>query len=279
MPSKGAELDLLFGVKPGINYAAAIANYVDPAQAGTGGIDFLTDIAAVLGQPRDQAWATFKGLPQARQQLLVNRAFLDFLIQVGKDFKNPDSPYFGQNARAYTAISTLFPAGYGYTDNSLSVAGKAAPKIATGRFNVAASVLETQMGGDVNILGPGGGITVGHSSLDTLSPSQEGILTLGGGAIRAFADASILVNQSRIMTQQGGDIGLFTANGDISAGAGPKTYVSSPALGEICTLGGYCYINPQGLVTGAGIAALVTLPGQDPTKSNVTLVAPRGTID
>ncbi|MEI4573086.1 hypothetical protein WAC47_28665, partial [Klebsiella pneumoniae] len=81
-------------------------------------------------------------------------------------------------------------------------------------------------GGDVNILGPGGGITVGHSSLDTLSPSQEGILTLGGGAIRAFADASILVNQSRIMTQQGGDIGLFTANGDISAGAGPKTYVS-----------------------------------------------------
>ncbi|MFN5278179.1 filamentous haemagglutinin family protein [Bradyrhizobium sp.] len=279
LPSKGAELDLLFGVKPGINYAAAIANYVDPAQAGTGGIDFLTDIAAVLGQPRDQAWATFKGLPQARQQLLVNRAFLDFLIQVGKDFKNPDSPYFGQNARAYTAISTLFPAGYGYTDNSLSVAGKAAPKIATGRFNVAASVLETQMGGDVNILGPGGGITVGHSSLDTLSPSQEGILTLGGGAIRAFADASILVNQSRIMTQQGGDIGLFTANGDISAGAGPKTYVSSPALGEICTLGGYCYINPQGLVTGAGIAALVTLPGQDPTKSNVTLVAPRGTID
>ncbi|MGN1287904.1 MAG: beta strand repeat-containing protein, partial [Bradyrhizobium sp.] len=37
LPSKGAELDLLFGVKPGINYAAAIADYVDPAQAGTGG--------------------------------------------------------------------------------------------------------------------------------------------------------------------------------------------------------------------------------------------------
>ncbi|WP_298364966.1 filamentous haemagglutinin family protein [uncultured Bradyrhizobium sp.] len=279
LPSKGAELDLLFGVKPGINYAAAIADYVDPAHAGTGGIDFLTDIAAILGQPRDQAWATFQGLSQARQQLLVNRAFLDFLIQVGKDFKNPSSPYFGQYARAYTAISTLFPAGYGYTDNSLSVDGKAAPKIATGRFNVAASVLETQMGGDINIVGPGGGITVGHSSLDTLTPNQEGILTLGGGTIRAFADASILVNQSRIMTQQGGDVGLFTANGDISAGAGPKTYVSSPALSEICTVDGYCYINPQGLVTGAGIAALVTLPGQDPTKSNVVLVAPRGTID
>ncbi|MCA6120294.1 filamentous hemagglutinin family protein [Bradyrhizobium sp. WSM 1704] len=279
LPAQGAEIDLLYGVKPGIDYAAAIAHYVNPAHAGTGGIDFLTDIAAILGQPRDQAWATFQGLSPARQQLLVNRAFLDFLIQVGKDYKNSASPYFGQYARAYTAISTLFPAGLGYTDNSLSVDGKAAPKIATGKLNIAASVLETQMGGDINIIGPGGGITVGHTSLDKLAPNQEGILTLAGGSIRAFTDDSILVNQSRIMTQQGGDIGLFVANGDINAGSGPKTYVSSPSISEICTTGGYCYTNPQGLVTGAGIAGLVTLPGQDPTKSNVTLVAPRGTID
>src|SRR5262249_28111155 len=112
-----------------------------------------------------------------------------------------------------------------------------------------------------------------------LTPNQEGILTITGGSIRAFTDASILVNQSRIMTEQGGNIGLFTANGDISAGSGPKTYVSSPAFNEICDRNGYCSINPQSLVTGAGIAALVTLPGQDPSKSNVVLVAPHGTID
>ncbi|WP_229181688.1 filamentous haemagglutinin family protein [Bradyrhizobium oropedii] len=279
LPSQGAEINLLYGVKPGIDYTAAINKYVNPAQAGAGGIDFLADIAAILGQSRDQAWASFQGLSQARQQLLVNRAFLDFVIQVGKDYKNAASPYFGQYARAYTAISTLFPAGLGYTDNSLSVNGNAAPKVATGKLNIAASVLETQMGGDINIIGPGGGINVGHTSLDKLTPSQEGILTLAGGSIRAFADDSILVNQSRIMTEQGGDIGLFVANGDINAGSGPKTYVSSPSVSEICTPGGYCYTNPQGLVTGAGIAALLTLPGQDPTKSNVTLVAPRGTID
>lgn len=278
LPSQGAEVDLLFGVKPGINYAAAIAQYVNPAQAGAGGIDFLGDIAGILDQSRDQAWATFQGLSTERQQLLVNRAFLDFLIQVGKDYKNASSPYHGQYARAYTAISTLFPPG-AYTDNSLSVGGNPAPKIATGKFNIAGSVLETQMGGDINIIGPGGGITVGHTSLDKLAPSQEGILTLAGGSIRAFADDSILVNQSRIMTEQGGNIGLFTANGDINAGSGPKTYVSSPSISEICTVGGYCYTNPQGLVTGAGVAALLTLPGQDPTKSNVVLVAPRGTID
>ncbi|WP_027580552.1 filamentous haemagglutinin family protein [Bradyrhizobium sp. Ai1a-2] len=279
LPSQGAGIDLLFGVKPGIDYAAAISQYVDPARAGAGGIDFLTGIAEILGQPRGQAWATFQGLSPARQRLLVNRAFLDFLTEVAHDYQTPSSPYYAQYGRAYAAISTLFPAGYGYTDNSAGSGNGAAVTVPTGKLNIAGSVLETQMGGDINILGPGGGIIVGHASLDTLKPNQEGILTLAGGSIRAFTDASILVNQSRIMTQQGGDISLFSANGDISAGEGPKTYVSSPAVSQLCTVDGYCYVNPQGLVTGAGIAALVTLPGQDPTKSNVTLAAPHGTID
>jgi filamentous hemagglutinin family protein len=279
LPAQGAEIDVLFGVKPGIDYAAAISSYVDPAHAGSGGIDFLADIASILGQSRDQAWATFQTLPQARQQLLVNRAFLDLLTQVGKDAKDPTSQYFGQYARAYAAISALFPAGLGYTDNRTGSGNGAAALVSTGKLNIAKSVLETQMGGDINILGPGGGITVGTNSADDLAPNQEGILTLGGGSIRAFTDGSIAVNQSRIMTEQGGDIGLFSANGDISAGSGPKTFASSPTLSEICTVGGYCYVNPQGLVTGAGIAALLTLPGQDPSKSNVTLVAPHGTID
>src|SRR5262249_44512157 len=84
---------------------------------------------------------------------------------------------------------------------------------------------------------------------------------------------------SRIMTEQGGDIDLFSANGDILAGEGPKTFASDPPVSEICTFDGYCHVNPSGLVTGAGIAALVTLQGQDPSKSNVSLSAPHGTID
>jgi filamentous hemagglutinin family protein len=279
LPAQGAEIDVLFGVKPGINYAAAIAQFINPANAGADGIDFLTDIASILGQSREQAWVTFQGLSPARQHLLIERAFLDFLTQVAQDYQNSSSPYFKQYGRAYSAISTLFPAGDGYTDNNTGGGNGAAALVSTGNLNIAGAVLETQMGGDINIMGPGGGITVGHASRDTLTPDQEGILTLGGGTIRAFTDASILVNQSRIMTQQGGDIDLFSANGNISAGEGPKTYVSSPAVSEICGFDGYCYVNPQGLVTGAGVAALITLPGQDPAKSNVTLVAPHGTID
>ena len=82
------------------------------------------------------------------------------------------------------------------------------------------------------------------------------------------------------MTQQGGNVEMFAGNGDIDAGSGPKTYVSNPVLSEICeTQTGYCSVNPQGLVTGAGIGAIVTLPTQDPSLSNAVLSAPHGTVD
>jgi hypothetical protein len=135
------------------------------------------------------------------------------------------------------------------------------------------------MGGDINIIGPGGSIQVGHTTLDLLTPSQEGLLTVAGGTIRVYTDGSILVDHSRIMTEQGGNINLFSANGEISAGEGPKTYVSDPPISQLCDANGYRYVNPQGLVTGAGIGALVTLPGQDILKRNVSLAAPHDIID
>jgi hypothetical protein len=271
----------LFGVGPGIDYQSAIDAFVDPAHAGGGGIDFLAAVAAILGDPRDQAWTHFQSLSAARQHLLIDRAFLEFLTEVAADYSSSGSPYYGKYGRAYDAIGTLFPAAYGYTDNGApgSGANGAAARVMTGQLNIAQSILATGMGGDIDIIGPGGGITVGSTSRDILNPSQEGIQTLAGGSIRVFTDSSILLNQSRIMTLQGGDIDLFSANGDISAGVGPKTYVSSPPISDICDENGYCHVNPAGLVTGAGIGALVTLPSQDPAKSNVTLVAPHGTVD
>jgi hypothetical protein len=145
--SHGAEIDLLFGVKPGIDYAAAIAQYVNPANAGAGGIDFRPSIAQGLAQlfaqefqvqfqalasaakfntlppaglqagldqfnrqltaiglspvtaaqlhdpsftpnyvlSTDKVWAYFQTLPVVRQDLLVQRGFLDFLTQVALD--------------------------------------------------------------------------------------------------------------------------------------------------------------------------------------------------
>lgn len=96
---------------------------------------------------------------------------------------------------------------------------------------------------------------------------------------RSFTDGSVQLGQSRIMTTQGGDIDLFSANGDLIAGEGPRTYSAISPLHANCDANGYCPFNPSGLVMGAGIAALLTLPGQDPADSNANLFAPRGTID
>jgi filamentous hemagglutinin family protein len=279
LPLAGANLTLLYGIGPGVDYAAAISQYVDPAHAGTGGISFLSDIAAILGEAPGPAWATFRTLPLLRQQLLVDRAFLDFLKQVSLDYNNASSPYHGQYARAYQAISTLFPASLGYTNNDTGGGNGASVTVHTGDLRMTRSLIETQTGGDINLLGPGGNAYVGSNSADALSPSQEGVLTLQGGSINTYNDGSVLVYQSRIFTEQGGDVSMFSANGDLNAGKGPKSAAAYPPLELICDEDGYCRVNPAGLVTGAGIGALLSIPGQDPTKSNVVLTAPHGTVD
>jgi hypothetical protein len=81
------------------------------------------------------------------------------------------------------------------------------------------------------------------------------------------------------MTEQGGNIDLFSANADLNAGKGLKSKRSAPHFQITCSADMFCFVNPSGLVTGAGIAALLTVPGQDPNKSNVQLVAPHGTVD
>jgi hypothetical protein len=276
LPEKGADIYLLYGAANGVDYASAVSRYVDPAAAGANGIDFLSFIAERLGQPRASAWASFQGLSDTRKHLLIDQAFLSFLTRVSLDYRDPTSAYSGKYGRAYEAIGTLFPTSLGYASDGSGGADPAA----IGRLVMPFSLVETQAGGDINILGPTGGIRVGSAGRDTLAPNQEGILTLRGGSIRIYTDQSILVNQSRIMTQQGGNVEIFAANGDIDAGSGPKTYASNPVLSEVCDYStGYCSVNPQGLVTGAGIGAIVTLPTQDPSLSNAVLSAPQGTVD
>ncbi|BAM92508.1 filamentous hemagglutinin outer membrane protein [Bradyrhizobium oligotrophicum S58] len=274
-----------FGTGARADYVAFINNYIAPTAPDVG-FDFLAEVAGVLGISKDAASARFATIaagqdtPTLREKLAINRSFNDFLIRVGKDRNDPGSIYSGEYGRAYAAISTLFPAALGYTDNrpGNGVNG-AANRIVTGTISLGGSVLETQMGSDISILMPGGNINVGRNGQDLLSPIQEGILTLAGGTIRGYSDGTIQLAQSRVMTMQGGDIDLFSANGDINAGQGSKTYAASPPQQTICDANGYCYLNPTGLVTGAGIAALITLKGQDPSKSDVNLYAPTGTID
>ena len=94
---------------------------------------------------------------------------------------------------------------------------------------LAQSRVFTEQGGSISILGPGGRILVGSAiASPAVNPASEGILTLEKGNIDIFADQDVQVAQSRIMTEQGGDIVIWSSNGNIDAGKGAKTSVSAP---------------------------------------------------
>jgi filamentous hemagglutinin len=144
------------------------------------------------------------------------------------------------------------------------------------------SRIRTEAGGDINVLAPGGGITLGFENqtpnlagqTDTARP---GLLTLRGGSINTFTDGSVIVAQSRVFTELGGDILMFSTNGDLNAGKGKKTsLVTSPPQFTVDPYGNVTKapVTPQ---TGAGIATLIGVPGVPP--GNVDLFAPHGTID
>jgi filamentous hemagglutinin family protein len=304
LPTNGATIDLRYGVGPGTDIADFSALYIDPTGADTTATyrSWLTDFvlqyendnrrrageATLASLTPAAAWSLFQQLPDVNQTLLVDRVFLDVLNTTGINYSNPSSPNFGKYAPGYAAVETLFPSSLGYTANNLEggVNG-AAMQVATGNFDMRGSTVQTERGGDIRILGPGGGLLVGSASAPPtvvglggqtlIGPDQQGVLALGEGDIDIFNDGSMLLAQSRIFTEGGGDITLWSSNGDINAGKGAKTTSEEPPITYLCDQDFYCFVNAQGAVSGAGIATLQTTP--DDPAGDAVLVAPRGTVD
>lgn len=298
LPHESADVDVLFGVGKGVNNADFIAAYVDPAVATPAVQQALVafmeawdegqviDTGLVKDKPSvtlslDQAWSQFQVLPAAAQQRFNRQTLFSVLTQVGADYNDPTSPFFHQYARGYQAINTLFPASMGYTANSLNGGAQGAlTPVHTGDLDIRSSTIQTQQGGTISILGPGGQALIGGNAAPPAtgkSASTQGVLTLEQGAIDIFTDTSLLLAQSRIFTEQGGAIMLWSSNGDINAGKGAKTTADVPEPIYVCDADFYCTRDARGQVSGAGIATLQTIPGAP--SANVETVAPRGTVD
>ena len=115
------------------------------------------------------------------------------------------------------------------------------------------------------------------NSIKTDGPADLGILALGDGAIEGFADQSFIVNQSRILTLEGGDIILWASNGNIDAGRGAKSASAAPPPIIQTDANGHVVINASNTVTGSGIGQLVSTPGKK--AGLVNLIAPKGAVD
>jgi filamentous hemagglutinin family protein len=176
-----------------------------------------------------------------------------------------------------------------------------ATRVRIGNADFRLSALQTTRGGNITLMGPGGDIIAGSvvrlsqqlartaqgapsnflpgdgDEIKTFPIGNEGVLTLRGGGIRSFTDGDFRLNQSRLFAVRGGDLTLFSSNGDLNAGQGPKTSSSFPPITQRCDLNFFCEVDSAGSVAGAGIATF--RPSPLIPASSVTLVAPVGTVD
>ncbi|MFA7316507.1 MAG: filamentous hemagglutinin family protein [Sulfuricella sp.] len=101
-----------------------------------------------------------------------------------------------------------------------------------GTITMTQSAMVTNSGrDDLNILAAGRmevGTTVLNNGADS---SVKGLQTFGGGNINVFSQDTINVNESRVVTNFGGNIFLVSNHGDLNAGRGSNSEVSSSAQG------------------------------------------------
>lgn len=253
---------------------------VVPSEVQRGFVDLGSFLLrfGVLPQDQASAWVTFQALPTDLQHVFIDQLFFAELKAVGIGQKGGTS---SDTQRGYRMIETMFPARLGYTANVLGSGSNGASQLVkTGDMNLLHATVQTQLGGDISMFGPGGNIIVGSLAAEpnsALKLRDIGILTLGGGAINTFTDESVLVNSSRVLTTQGGDILMWSSNGNLDAGRGSKTTLSAPALQVLYDQDDYQSIDLGGFVTGAGIGTLQA--SSKAAASQLYLLAPRGTID
>jgi filamentous hemagglutinin family protein len=282
LPKQGATIVARFGVGSGVNYDAVRDRYVDPANAASVPQNYLSLLQSFMASvgiatngPED-AWAKWDNLGPRLQHIFIERVFFSELNAVTGDT---------QAQRGYQIINTMFPpdAPYGYTRNNTSGGANGAPKdqlVETGDLDMLHATIQSAQGGDILILGPGGQLTVGSVATEpntNLKLNNLGILTLAGGSINVFTDRSVLVNSSRVLTEFGGDILMWSSNGDLDAGRGARTTVSLNALQVDIDSDDYQTVDPGGFVTGAGIGTLKS--SSKAKEGSAKLLAPNGKID
>ncbi len=217
----------------------------------------------------------------------------------------PASAGYTDNLATYDIDPTT-----GVATKKLDAAGNPliASRRSTGNVDLRLASIQTARGGDISIIGPGGDFIAGSlvrtetqiarrataltafpalatgnfrpvvpGNIQSIPLGSEGILTLRGGGIRSFTDGDLRLNQSRLFTLRGGDVVLFSANGDLNAGQGPKSASNFPPIAVRFDLNGFAELDSAGSVAGAGIAAFRPTPETPP--SSVTLLAPVGTVD
>lgn len=288
-------------------YASILVNWMQGNAA-----DALLAAFGTTGVTPTQAYTAFAGLPTLTQRrFLLDNVYFNELAEPSR----PAGNSYLQYVRGYRAVQALFPVEMGYTSNDLSGASNGGTRVATGNLDLRLAAIETTRGGDVTILGPGGnailgsvvptvtqaagrayqpqifgnpqkagrpdptGISDPSFEIESVPLGYEGVLTLRGGKIHSFTDGDLRLNQSRLFSQQGGDIVLWSSNGDLNAGQGPKSAASVPPIVVRFNQNGGSEVDAAGGVTGAGIAGFAGVRRLNIATGLFELVDPQNDAD
>ncbi|MDZ4191111.1 MAG: filamentous hemagglutinin family protein, partial [Pseudomonas sp.] len=280
----GASIVMLAGVgAAGPDYLGFVQQYLSPdnlAQAGIGlaeqpgkvaktyESELATWLMARYGFSGDteQALAYFAALPAEQQRVFAREVYFAELRAGGREYNDVNSLRSGSYLRGRNAIAALFPT-HDVAGNALGYQGDITMYGGAG--------VHTNFGGDIQILTPGGQQVFGIEG--EAPPASSGVITQGTGDIQLFANGSVLLGQSRIMTTFGGDILAWSAEGDINAGRGSKTTLVYTPPKRVYDNWGNVTLSPSVPSTGAGIATLN--PIAEVAPGDIDLLAPLGTID
>jgi filamentous hemagglutinin len=275
LPEGGANISLLAGVGPGGKVQDYIDLYISPTGAGP---DFLAGNGLGLSSYRQAtaayllafmqkltgdenltaaaAYTQFLAQPDAIKTVFVNRHLTTELVSSAQGFAKA-----GNHQRAYDALDTLYPTKY------------------AGDILMFNSKISTNSGGSIDLITPSGLINVGVPG----QGGDIGVITEKGGEIRAIADGDFSVNQSKVITQFGSDITIWSTNGTIDAGRGSKAATSIPERIVQTDAYGNTRVEVRGVASGSGIRAQNYDPdgpgGRDTGPNggkagNVILIAP-----
>jgi len=282
LPDQGANLTVLAGANGELNYAGFINAYMmgDDAQSlkarelittfmrERSGNTALGEADALAAFAKLNSWDFVAIQPKLNAALLP--VFFDLIRTSGSASASDKS---AGNEGAYSAIDTLFPGGEWQ-----------------GNLTMVYSKIYTVDGGDINLLVPGGGANVGlavspndNKTSDSSAEDEEankdlpGILVQRTGNINAFVRDNFNVNTSRVFALDGGDIMLWSSNGDIDAGRGAKSAISAPAPKISFDEKGNMKIEFPAVVSGSGIRTAASSEGV--VGGDVFLFAPKGVVD
>ncbi|WP_407180783.1 filamentous haemagglutinin family protein [Bradyrhizobium sp. STM 3562] len=233
-----------------------------------------------FGYTSDQAGALlfFNALPAAQQRVFLRQVYYGELTASGREYTDANGPRGGSYLRGRDAIAALFPDQATYRGN-ITMFTTAVGMPGQANYSINSGYVHTDFGGDIQLLAPGGDVTLGSEGL---APGPDaGLITQGvergGSDIQVYSQSSVLLGLSRVMTAGGGNILIWSAEGDINAGRGSKTtVVYTPPKRTYDNYGGI-QLSSQVPSTGAGIATLNPIPEVPP--GNIDLIAPLGTID